>query len=214
MRRSVLLRGTQRVAGAALVLTGALTIYGCATHTAATSLGLGSNETLAAGRFRVAYNGDDVTKKVYFNLKNSSGAVFRIDQDESGFFVARLAPGSYELTNIVFSKAFAGAFAYDFETRRAVIDLPTPGKIYDVGLISIDWTGPGVKMGTYFGVIGAIVDVGRGNGQAVITVSDDSADLASELYRRFGTHPEIVGAPLRTGDAQGSAASTPAQADP
>jgi hypothetical protein len=50
-----------------------MTIYGCATHTAATSLGLGPNEALAAGRFQVTYNGDDVTQKIYFQLKNSSG---------------------------------------------------------------------------------------------------------------------------------------------
>lgn len=36
----------------------------------------------------------------------------------------------------------------DFQPGRAVIELPTSGKVYDVGLISIDWTGPGVKMGT------------------------------------------------------------------
>jgi hypothetical protein len=217
-RRSPSSQGDHGVATTALVVIAAvlMTIYGCATHTAATSLGLGPNEALAAGRFQVTYNGDDVTQKIYFQLKNSSGNVLRIDQEESGFFVARLVPGSYELLSIVFSKPFKGAFYYFFEPGRAVIDLPAAGKIYDVGLISIDWTGPGVKMGTYFSLIGALVDVGRGNGAVVIRVSD-SADLASELEKRFGTRPEMVIAHLRTGDAQAASATatgTPAPATP
>jgi hypothetical protein len=180
---------------------------GCATHTGAKSLGLGPNESLAAGRFRVTYNGDDVTSKVYFSLTNADGKSFLIDQDESGFFVARFAPGSYELRSLVFSKMWRGAFGYDLEPGRAVIDVGASGKIYDVGMISIDWAGPGAKMGTYFGLVGAIVDVSRGNGQLAIRVTDDSADLANELARRFGARPAMVSAPLRPGKIAPAAAS-------
>jgi hypothetical protein len=150
------------------------------------ALNVAPTEALVAGKIQVIYNDEDVTQKIYLDYKNAAGTVFRIDQDPAGIFFARLPTGSYQLSLISFITYFHGGFMYPFEGGRAVFEVPQGGKIYDLGFIRLDWEGPGMKAGAYFGAIGALVDIARGNGVVGITATE-SPDVERALSGRFGS---------------------------
>ncbi len=172
-----------------------LALSACATSTNVTSGNAPEGEALVVGKMQVSYNGDDVTSKIYLNFKNSAETIFKIDV-ENGFFFAHLPAGSYELQGILFIKLFAGDFEYRFQPGRGTFEVPAASQIYDLGRITIVWNGPAVN-GTNLGLVGALVDIARGNGDLTIAVSDDSVEVSDAYLQRFGSRPSMVNSPIK-----------------
>jgi len=150
------------------------------------------DEVLIAGRISVVYEGKDVTKDLRTLLKDDDGEVFELDLDESGVFLARLPAGSYYVPSIFFEKVLGVIYAHPLEPGQITLSDLEGGRAYDVGALSIDWTGGGFRKGALFGLLGVAIDAMVGDGEVYARVEADPKQTAEAVFQRFGTRPTMA----------------------
>ena len=167
---------------AGLVLAG-VCLSGCATSYLTRLDKVASDEAIAVAKFRVIYNGKDVTKGcgVIFDPFPSSGVPkYGYTLDETGYVFARLPIGANSI-HLVGLKG--GTHLHTFRPKELTCQLDGGGVINYMGDVTMDWNGMGTGSAIAIGAVSPVLHGLTTGGRIVVSV-ETNAVRAQEVFRQ------------------------------
>jgi hypothetical protein len=152
-----------------------------------TTLDASPTEAIVVGKFHIRYNGEDVTDgaAVLFDEHVWGNSIAVVGSD--GWVMVKLPLGMHHIDRLGFAKFPKGQFHYDFAPGQVAFSPTKGGAVYYIGHVDIDWNGQGFKVSQFFGLVGAIADQMANDGEATVTVTDDSTDARQMLLQKYST---------------------------
>jgi hypothetical protein len=182
----------------AMFLAGAC-LTGCVTKGLSRLDDVSSQEAIVVAKFRILYNGKDVTKKnsyVYFNNVYAKGYVL----DKSGYFFANLPVGTNSIRNVNH-----GLVQHHFDPSELTCLITGGGVINYIGDITFDWHGAGqgpvialmvadqTLGGSPMGGLYAMTGTG---GNTMVAIETNVAAAQAVFQQKFATDKKLTLSPL------------------
>ena len=168
------------------VIVAGLFLVGCGAGSKLTRLdNVSKDEAIVAGKFRIKYNGEDVTKGCDISIR----PMYTQRLDESGYVFAKLPVGAHSVWILTYSY-----MQHRFDTDDLTFQLKGGGAINYIGDITMDWKGmskgSGLALGVAVGGWGNIL--GATKGKMVVSVKSNPEEIQAEIRRRFNSDQKVT----------------------
>lgn len=179
-----------------LLIAGVVVLSGCVGSKLSSLDGVRPNEAIVIARFRILYNGQDVTSgtNVVFNLGTVSVLPrYQYILEDDGLYFATLPTGQNTLDLV--TGTFIG---HRFSGDQLSFDLPESGRVYFLGDITMDWHGRGRGSATALAIAaGPILSALFADGEIEVAVGSDSSAIEAAFRTDFPAAPPAIPALLR-----------------
>lgn len=163
-------------------------LTGCANNRIARLQDVPSAEAIVVAKFRILYNGEDVTKGsvVIFNpLPPVIGtAKYQYVMDDSGYVFGTQPVGLNSINTIMHR---TGLMQHRFKKDELTCQLAGGGVINYLGDITIDWNGHGKGFGVATAAVSPIFNALVTGGGIAVAVDQNVAAAQEAVRQKFGT---------------------------
>ena len=171
-------------------------LSGCLAYNITQLKDVSSEEAIAVAKFRIVYNGEDVTKGsfVIFNAPDTGFVKYQFMLDETGYLFAKLPVG---VNRIRFINHRSGFMQHHFGPEELTCQLSGSGVINYIGDITAEWKGKGT--GSAFAITAATGVFAQAlftQGKIRISVEANTAKTQEIVARKFATSKSITPALL------------------
>ncbi|MEI6077026.1 MAG: hypothetical protein WCS94_15710 [Verrucomicrobiota bacterium] len=172
-----------KIIGLLGIVLSSMFLSGCATKGTITNLDkVKPDDAIMVAKFRILYNGEDVTKKCALMFGSASG--FECALDETGYIFAQVSPGPLNLKFV----CIRGWSGHSFEPDEITCQLAGGGVVNYLGDVTVDWQGKSRGSIMALSIVSPIAGSVTGVGTTTVSVGSHLAEAQAAFQRQFKTN--------------------------
>jgi hypothetical protein len=167
---------------------------GCASSNLTDVKKVQPDEAMAVAKFRIIYNGKDVTKgcSILFNAPKTGYTKYQYILDETGYVFARLRTGTNRISMVLHKYS-----QHSFGPQELTCDLRAGDTVNYIGDITMEWNGVGSVAGFTLIAVGGPLGSALGTqGKLVVGVESHDAEAQQAFNAKFRSNRTLAPALL------------------